>query len=193
MLHPGRDALPELQALQAKRPDSLWLAIGLGQAEAQSGHAADADRRFDAWLARMPTHRALALSYAQLLAERNSKAAGERAVAVLRPLLSSSAANDALFQQAYARANEVAGDELRAGEAWAEAAYLGGRPEQALVQLNNLKKRANLDYYARSRIDARIAAITPVVLELRRQGVRDEDATGKIRVGVRAGAASGEW
>ena len=114
-------------------------------------------------------------------------------MAVLRPLLSSSAANDALFQQAYARANEVAGDELRAGEAWAEAAYLGGRPEQALVQLNNLKKRANLDYYARSRIDARIAAITPVVLELRRQGVRDEDATGKIRVGVRAGAASGEW
>ncbi len=188
-----RDALPELQALQAKRPDSLWLAIGLGQAEAQSGHAADADRRFEAWLARMPTHRALALSYAQLLAERNTKAAGERAVAVLRPLLSSAAANDALFQQAYARANEVAGDELRAGEAWAEAAYLGGRPEQALVQLNNLKKRANLDYYARSRIDARIAAITPVVLELRRQGVRDEDATGKIRVGVRAGGSHGEW
>ena len=76
--------------------------------------------------------------------------------------------------------------------AWAEAAHLGGRPEQALVQLNNLKKRANLDYYARSRIDARIAAITPVVLELRRQGVRDEDATGKIRVGVRR-AGNGEW
>jgi hypothetical protein len=73
-----------------------------------------------------------------------------------------------------------AGDDVRAGEAWAEAAYLGGRPEQALVQLNNLKKRGNLDYYARSRIDARIAAITPAVLELRRQGVRDEEATGRL-------------
>ena len=63
----------------------------------------------------------------------------------------------------------------RAGEAHAEAAFLGGRAEQALVQLNTLKKRDDLDYYARARIDARIAAITPTVLELRRQGVRDED------------------
>ena len=187
-----RDALPELQALQAKRPDSLWLAIGLGQAEAQSGHAADADRRFEAWLARMPTHRALALSYAQVLAERNTKTSGARAVAVLRPLLVNGA-NDALFQQTYARANEIAGDDVRAGEAWAEAAYLGGRPEQALVQLNNLKKRGNLDYYARSRIEARIAAITPTVLELRRQGVRDEDATGRWSLGVRAGKRADGW
>ena len=35
-------------------------------------------------------------------------------------------------------------------------------------------KRGDLDYYARARIDARIAAITPTVLELRRQGIRDE-------------------
>jgi beta-barrel assembly-enhancing protease len=52
---------------------------------------------------------------------------------------------------------------------------LGGRPEQALIQLNTLKKREDLDYYARTRIDARIASITPTVLELRRQGIRDED------------------
>ena len=43
------------------------------------------------------------------------------------------------------------------------------------MQLNTLKKRPDLDYYARARIDARIAAITPVVLELQRQGIRDED------------------
>jgi predicted Zn-dependent protease len=69
----------------------------------------------------------------------------------------------------------MAGDPVRAGEAWAEAAYLNGRPEQALLQLNTLKKRDDLDYYARARIDARIAVITPVVLELQRQGIRDED------------------
>ena len=61
------------------------------------------------------------------------------------------------------------------------------------MQLNNLKKRANLDYYARSRIDARIAAITPTVLELRRQGVHDEEATGKWRGGLRAGEPAGAW
>jgi predicted Zn-dependent protease len=69
----------------------------------------------------------------------------------------------------------MAGDPIRAGEAYAEAAYLNGRPEQALLQLNTLKKRSDLDYYARARIDARIAAITPTVLELQRQGIRDED------------------
>ena len=185
-------ALQELAPVQAAHPDSLWLQISLGEAEAKAGRIAEADKRFETLLARMPTHRALALSYAQVLAERNSKASGARAVAVLRPLLATTA-NDALFQQTYARANEIAGDDVRAGEAWAEAAYLGGRPEQALVQLNNLKKRGNLDYYARSRIEARIAAITPTVLELRRQGVRDEDATGRWRLGVRAGERADGW
>ena len=140
----------------------------------------------------MPTQRALALSYARVLAERNTPVAGRRAVAILRPLVGS-AGSDALFQQTYARVNEIAGDDVRAGEAWAEAAYLNGRPEQALVQLNNLKKRSTLDYYARSRIDARIAAITPTVLELRRQGIRDEDATGKLRWGPRAGEHAAGW
>jgi len=93
---------------------------------------------------------------------------------VLRPLQGGSA-DDPVFQQDLARANELAGDLSRAGEAYAEAAFLNGRPEQALVQLQNLKKREDLDYYARARIDARIATITPQVLELRRQGIRDPD------------------
>ena len=78
-----------------------------------------------------------------------------------------------MFQRTFARASEIAGDPVRAGEAWAESALLGGRAEQALLQLNTLRKRDDLDYYARARIDARIAAITPLVLELRRQGIRD--------------------
>src|SRR3546814_17093502 len=99
---------------------------------------------------------------------------------VLRPLLAR-AGDDPLFQATFARINEIAGDPIRAGEAWAEAAYLNGRPERALVQLTNLKKRSDLDYYARARIEARIAAITPVVLELRRQGIRDPDLDRRRR------------
>ena len=184
----GREALQELTPLAAAHPGNLWLQVAVAEAEARVGELAQADRRFESLLAQMPTHRALVLSYARVLGERNTRDAGTRAVAVLRPLLGS-AGNDPLFQQAYARANEIAGDDVRAGEAWAEAAYLGGRPEQALVQLNNLKKRATLDYYARSRIEARIAAITPTVLELRRQGIKDEEATGRLGVGVGAGGA----
>ncbi len=180
-------ALQELTPLAQTRSDNLWVQIALGEVEARTGRTQDADHRFEALLARMPTQRALALGYARLLGERNTREAGIRAVAVLRPLLGG-AGNDLPFQQAYARANEIAGEPVRAGEAWAEAAYLSGRPEQALVQLNNLKKRDDLDYYARARIDARIAAITPTVLELRRQGVHDEEVRGgRLGFSVRAG------
>ncbi|MCA1714358.1 MAG: M48 family peptidase, partial [Gammaproteobacteria bacterium] len=170
----GAAAAAELAPLHEQHPGDVWLALALGEAEARADKAAAADARFEALIERMPNNRAVALTYAGVLAERNTAAAGKRAQAVLRPLLKSAAA-DPVFQRTFARASEIAGDPVRAGEAYAEAAYLNGRPEQALVQLNTLKKRDDLDYYARARIDARIAAITPTVLELRRQGVRDED------------------
>lgn len=167
-------AASALASLLEKQPGNRWLTLALAEAESQSGKSAAADARFEALLRQNPGNRAVALSYARVLGERNTPAAGKRAQAILRPLLGSSA-EDALFQQIFARASDIAGDPVRAGEAYAEAAYLNGRPEQALVQLNTLKKRPELDYYGRARIEARIAAITPTVLELRRQGVRDED------------------
>lgn len=170
----GSAAVKELAPLLEKHPGDTWLQLATAQAKARAGNPAAADAIFEGLAARMPRNRAVALTYAGVLVERNNQAAGKRAQDVLRPLLAS-AGDDPLFQATYARVNEIAGDSIRAGEAWAEAAYLNGRPERALVQLNNLKKRSDLDYYARARIEARIAAITPVVLELRRQGVRDPD------------------
>jgi predicted Zn-dependent protease len=167
-------ATAELAALYADHPDSLWLALALGEAESRTGHAAQANRRFDTLLQKMPNSRPVALTYARTLVEQGGTEAGRRAQAVLRPLLAS-AADDPVFQQTFARASELAGDTSRAAEAYAEAAFLNGRPEQALIQLETLKKRGDLDYVTRSRVDARIAAITPTVLELRRQGIRDPD------------------
>lgn len=167
-------AVGELEPLMDKYPGNLWLALALGQAESRSGKVEAANQRFSALLRQSPDNRAVALSYAQVLNEQGSRESGLRAQAVLRPLQGSSA-DDPVFQQDLARANELAGDLSRAGEAYAEAAFLNGRPEQALVQLQNLKRRDDLDYYARARIDARIASITPQVLELRRQGIRDPD------------------
>ncbi|MES2669098.1 MAG: M48 family metalloprotease [Pseudomonadota bacterium] len=166
-------AAKELTSLLAKHPLDPWIVIAMAETEARSGNLAGADTRLETFLQRSPNHRAAVLSYAQLLAERNDVGAGKRAQAVLRPLLVT-AKEDPVFQETFARASEVAGDPDRAGEAYAEAEYLNGRPERALIQLNTLLKRPQLDYYARARIEARIAAITPTVLELRRQGVRDE-------------------
>lgn len=167
-------AVDELEALLAGHRREPWLELALAQSQARAGQRDAADARFEGLLARMPGSRAVALTYAATLNERNTLEAGQRAQALLRPLLGS-AGDDPLFQLTFARASEIAGDPVRAGEAYAEAEYLNGRPERALVQLGILKKRDDLDYYARARIDARIAAITPTVLELRRQGIRDED------------------
>ncbi len=169
-----RTALTELERLADEHPDNLWVSLSLGEAESRTGNATAANRRFDALLERFPQNRPVALTYAKILNEQGGRAAGQRAQAVLRPLMARSA-DDPVFQQHFARANELAGDTARAGEAYAEAAYLNGRPEQALIQLQNLKKQGDLDFYGRARVDARIATITPEVLELRRQGIRDPD------------------
>jgi predicted Zn-dependent protease len=169
-----RTALTELQRLADEHSDNLWVALSLGEAESRTGSAAAANQRFDALMQRYPQNRPVALTYAKVLNEQGGREAGQRAQAVLRPLMARSA-DDPVFQQQLARANELAGDTARAGEAYAEAAYLNGRPEQALIQLQNLKKQSDLDFYARARVDARIATITPEVLELRRQGIRDPD------------------
>ncbi|MCE7032493.1 M48 family metalloprotease [Lysobacter sp. GX 14042] len=169
---PGQ-AVALLGELLEEHPRDLWVELGLATALARSGEHEAADRHFQALSRRAPGNRAVALGWAEALTARNTEADGRRAQALLRPL-SAGGASDLAFQRAFARASEVAGDPVRAGEAWAEAAFLGGRAEQALVQLNTLKARPEVDYYARERIEARIARITPVVLELHRQGIRDD-------------------
>ncbi len=174
----NQDAAGELAQLLDAYPDNLWLELALGEAESRAGNATAANRRFERLMQGLPNHRAVALTYARVLNEQGGRESGQRAQALLRPLLGKSA-DDPVFQQTFARASELAGDTARAGEAYAEAAFLNGRAEQALIQLQNLKKREDLDYYARARVDARIAGITPTVLELRRQGIRDPDAQRK--------------
>ena len=169
-----QQALQELQQLQSEHPDNLWVNLALGEAESRNGRHAEANRRFDALLQKLPQSRPVALTYAQVLNEQGGVEAGKRAQAMLRPLLAR-AGDDPVFQRTFARACELAGDTVRASEAYAEAAYLNGRPEQALLQFQALLKQPDLDYISRSRVDARIEAIMPTVLEMRRLGVRDPD------------------
>ena len=163
-----------LQELAKSHPDNLWVALAL----AENAHVAKNDtlsrKRYEDILARYPVDRAASLSYARTLNAIGSREAGQRAQAVLRPILATSA-EDPLFQQSFGRASELAGDIPRAGEAYAEAAFLNGRAEDALSQFNATLKRSDIDYIQRARIEARIAAITPIVLEIRRRGLKPQD------------------
>lgn len=176
-----KPAQEDLLALvdEAPAPAALWLQLALAENEFRGGYRAAAFERYDALLRQMPRNRAVALSYAGRLSEEGSVASARKAQELLRPLLPDSG-NDPTFQRTFARASEVAGDVVRAGEAHAEAAYLSGRAEDALNQLGALKKRDDLDYYQRARIDSRIASLTPLVLELRKQGLRAGDADMRL-------------
>lgn len=170
----AKQALQELHELDDEHPDNLWVELALGEAESRNGQRTEANQRFDALLKRLPRSRPVALTYAQVLNEQGGVEAGKRAQAMLRPLLSRSG-DDPVFQSTFGRASELAGDSSRASESYAEAAYLNGRPEQALIQFQTLLKQPGLDYVTRARVDARIEAIMPTVLEMRRLGVRDPD------------------
>jgi predicted Zn-dependent protease len=163
-----------LQALAKNHPDNVWIALALAECAHTAGNDVLARQRYEALLGQHRQDRAISLSYARVLNDIGSGEAGQRAQAVLRPLLSSSA-DDPLFQKNFGRASELAGDLPRAGEAYAEAAYLNGRAEDALNQFAALLKRGDLGYAQRVRIEARIAAITPEVLEMRRQGMKPEN------------------
>ncbi|MEL3954563.1 MULTISPECIES: M48 family metalloprotease [Stenotrophomonas] len=164
----------DLAELLRDHPDNVWVALALGEAESRSGQQAQANARFETLMRQHPGSRPVALTYATILNEQGGREAGQRAQAMLRPMLSQSG-NDPVFQQRFARASELAGDTTRASEAYAEAAFLSGRPEQALIQLQALKRQPDLDYVGRARVDARIESITPTVLEMRRQGIDDPE------------------
>src|SRR3546814_15700468 len=83
----GAEAAKELAPLLEEYPGDLWLLLAAGQAKARAGDIAAADAIFEDLVARMPRNRAVALTYARVLAERNNRAAGKRAQDVLRPLL----------------------------------------------------------------------------------------------------------
>ncbi|HVJ62080.1 MAG TPA: M48 family metalloprotease [Tahibacter sp.] len=155
-------------------PSNLPYQIALAQAEAQSGRRNDALTRYEKLVSNSPGSNAIALSFAQTLIEDGQVSSARRAQELLRPILATEI-DDPEPYRVFARASDLAGDQIRAAEAYADVALLNGRLEDALNQLKALTKRSDLDYYQRARIDARIAEVTPIVLELRHRGIRPAD------------------
>jgi beta-barrel assembly-enhancing protease len=174
----GQDVAQKLATAQT---DSLVFQLALGRAELMSGQRDAALQRYAHLQTEFPDNRALALAHSEALVQVNDRASAKHAQEILRPQLALDD-EDPDLQTAFARACELAGDPVRAGEAHAAAAYLNGRAEDALNQLKLLSKRADLDYYQRTRIDARIEEMTPIVLELRRRNIKPADQ-GKLATG----------
>jgi len=160
--------------LAGEHVDQLVLQLALGHTELMSGARDAALKRYASLEIEYPDNRALMLAHAQALLDGGDKASAKAAQDLLRPHMTDTEEDPDLYT-VFGRACELAGDTVRAGESHAAAAYLNGRAEDALNQLKELAKRHDLDYYQRARIDARIAEMTPIVLELRRRKIKPAD------------------
>ena len=169
----GAKAVAQLQPLLAAYPDDLPLRLAMADARLQAGERAAALSIYAALNTESPRNKAIGLAYANALTFGGSKEQGAQAAELLRPMLEDT--DEPSLFTAYARAAERAGDKVRAGEAYAQASYLSGRPFDAMEQLKGLLKRNDLDYYARARIQAHIAELTPLVLELRKRRISTDD------------------
>jgi predicted Zn-dependent protease len=163
----------ELRKLVARQPTSSVLRLALAHAQEQAGSKAEALASYARLAAEFPGNRAVALSYSDALIARADAPSARNAIDLLRPLVERHA-DDPELQRTVARANELAGDKIRAAEAYAETAWLTGHAEDALNQLKALSKQSDLSYYQRSRIDARITEHTPAVLALRKHSSPSE-------------------
>jgi predicted Zn-dependent protease len=172
----GAAAIEQLQPLLQSHPESLILKLALADARLQAGQRAAALAVYAGLNTQSPRNRAVALAYAKALTAGGDQQQARLAADLLRPLLDN--ASEPQIYDAYARASDKAGDGVRAGEAFADASYYSGRPYDAMEQLKRLLKRDDLDYYARVRIQARIAELTPLVLELHKRKIKTEDSPG---------------
>lgn len=169
----GGKAVTQLQPMLERYPDSLVLRLAMADARLQDGQRAAALDLYAKLNTESPRNKAIGLAYANALTHGGSKEQAAQAANLLRPMLEDT--DEPSLYTAYARATESAGDTVRAGEAYAQASYLSGRPFDAMEQLKSLLKRNDLDYYARARIQAHIADLTPLVLELRKRRVSTDD------------------
>ena len=169
----GAQAIGELIPLLQAYPDNLILKLALADARLQAGQRTAALAIYDQLNIQSPRNRAVALAYANALTTDGSKTQATSAAQLLRPLLDNAVEPE--VYSAYARASSKAGDDVRSAEAFADASYYSGRPFDAMEQLQRMLKRTDLDYYARERIQARIAELTPLVLELQKRKVKTED------------------
>ena len=180
-------AMDEFASLIDDYPGSSLFQLGMAEAEEHAGKKDEAFRRYERLSRDFPGNRAIALAFTEALLSRGDAKSASRAQDIIRPLLGRYA-TDPELQRSYARANELAGDKVRAAEAYAEWTYLNGRAEDALNQLKTLASQPDLTYYQRARVDARITAMTPTVLDIRKRERREEanggfvEATPALRI-----------
>ncbi len=169
------DARTEIETLLAADPDHQLFALSEASLLIAEGQIDAAIARLESLYRQYPGNRLVTTEYARaLMHERNAERA-QQTVGLLRPYLHRYP-DDLRMTELYARAADRAGDPARAAEAQAESYYMRGGIREAIVQLERVIERDDLDYYQRSRINARLTELRSERRRLAAQGRGDDSS-----------------
>ncbi len=144
--------------LLEKDPSNLAFQLQLANLNLKRGRQQQALDTLSELYQSFPGNKAIALEYGNALLFDNDPVQAETASVVLRQQLVSQQDDPTLYAL-YARAANLAGDEIRSTEAIAESYYQRGGVEEAIRQLDGLLRQPDLDYYQRARVSARLTEL----------------------------------
>lgn len=144
-----------LSGLLEKEPSRLAYQLQMANLQRKRGNPQQAINSLADLYQIFPGNQAIALEYGKALLDQNDPELAKTASTVLRRQLVARKDDPTLYAL-YARAANLAGDEVRSIEAIAESYYQRGGTEEAITQLESLERRSDLDYYQRARVSARL-------------------------------------
>ena len=144
-----------LSGLLEKEPSRLAYQLQMANLQRKRGNPQQAINSLADLYLIFPGNQAIALEYGKALLDQNDPELAKTASTVLRRQLVARKDDPTLYAL-YARAANLAGDEIRSIEAIAESYYQRGGTEEAITQLESLERRSDLDYYQRARVSARL-------------------------------------
>jgi predicted Zn-dependent protease len=149
-----KEARKLLESLLA-RDQHMAFELQLADLDLESGKPQAALARMNDLYHNFPGNHAIAMQYGQALLKSQKSGQAEMASVILRQQLLTHPDDPTLYEL-YARASNTAGDFVRAKEAIAESYYLRGGIHEAVLQLQELSERDDLDYYQRARVTDRL-------------------------------------
>jgi predicted Zn-dependent protease len=144
-----------LEELAAADPYQLAYQLQIANLDLARGNTQAAAERLSGLHKDFPGNHAIAMEYAEALIHDEDPEQAEIATDILRQQ-ALKREDDPTLYALYARAANIAGDKVRSGEALAESYFQRGDTPDAIEQLERLIKDPELDYYQRSRVEARL-------------------------------------
>ncbi|RFF30065.1 M48 family metalloprotease [Wenzhouxiangella sediminis] len=149
------DARGQVEWLLDRDPDRQLYQLLEAELLVAEGRVAESLDILESLYLQYPGNRLVTTQYTRTLMHERDAERAERAAEILRSYLRDYP-DDVNMTELYARAADRAGDEIRAAEALAESYYMRGGIQEAIVQLERINEREDLDYYQRSRVTARL-------------------------------------